>query len=94
MTHDKFKSITGMTWEEASTRSNQLFFEADRLDEMAYSLLKCETLDTQVWGEFSAAKSEAGQKYVEARQEWQRIKQILSSLEPHAGKKTARHAQH
>ena len=81
MIHDKFKHVTGVSWEEAATRSHQLFFEADQLDDHAYSLLKKETLNPEVWNEFSSAKRKADNKYVEARLEWQRINSILSSLD-------------
>lgn len=93
MIHDKFKKVTGVSWEEAATRSNQLFFEADKLDNHAYSLLKKETLNPDVWNEFSTAKRRAEKKYVEARVEWQRIKSILGSINKPAGK-SARQSVH
>jgi len=88
MVHEKFKQVAGLTWEEAATKSNQLFFEADRLDAKAYSLLREETLSPEVWNEFSAAKRKAEKKYLEARMEWQRIKSILGSLDKSAGKQS------
>jgi hypothetical protein len=93
MIHDKFKKATGVTWEEAAIRSNQLFFEADQLDDHAYSLLKKETLSPEVWNEFSTAKRKAENKYVEARVEWQRIKSILSSIDKTA-EQSARQSLH
>ncbi|MDB5118658.1 MAG: hypothetical protein JWQ79_4150 [Mucilaginibacter sp.] len=84
MTHDIFKNTTGMTWEEAASKSHQLFFEAHCLDRIAYAILKTETLSPQVWVEFLVAKSEAEKKYIEARHEWHRIRQILDSLKSSA----------
>lgn len=88
MVHEKFKQVAGLTWEEAATKSNQLFFDADQLDAQAYSLLREETLSPEVWSEFSAAKRKAEKKYLEAREEWQRIKSILGSLNQSAEKPT------
>ena len=85
MFNEKFLSLTGMTWEEAATRSNQLFFEADKLDERAYLLLKTDQADPTIWAEFSAVKQAAKRKRDEARREWLHATQILNSLDSKAG---------
>ncbi len=84
--NEKFRSLTGMTWEEAATRSNQLFFEADKLDERAYLLLKQDQAGPEVWAEFASAKRAAESKRTEARRAWLQATQILNSLDPRAGR--------
>lgn len=86
MINEQFHSLTGMTWEEAATRSNQLFFEADKLDERAYLLLKTDRAGPTVWAEFSYVKQAAESKRADARREWLRATQILNSLDSRAGK--------
>jgi hypothetical protein len=86
MINEEFRSLTGMSWEEAATRSNQLFFEADKLDERAYLLLKKDHAGPAIWAEFSSAKRAAESKRADARREWLRATQILNSLDPRAGK--------
>jgi len=90
--NDSFKSVTGMTWDEAVHKNNQLFFEADELDNSAYALLHSDTLCPETWQQFSQAKQKAESKYLEARHEWQRIKLILGSLE-RAKSPSVKHAQ-
>lgn len=82
MIHDRFKHLTGMTWDQAVARNNLLFFEADELNECAYSLLHQDTLTPEVWAAFAATRKEAEDKYAQARQEWLKIRRALDSLEP------------
>jgi hypothetical protein len=87
MINNKFRSLTGMTWEEAATRSNQLFFEADKLDERAFLLLqKHRHVGPDVWAKFATTKRAAERKRAEARREWLRVTRILNSLDPKAGR--------
>lgn len=81
MIDDQFKDLTGLTWNQAVTRTNALFFEADALNERAYSLLRRDTLSPQLWADFSATRKEADERYARARLEWLRIKRVLSSVE-------------
>jgi hypothetical protein len=86
MLNEQFRSLTGMTWEEAATLSNQLFFEADKLDERAYLLLKEDQAGPHVWAEFASAKRAAELKRAQARRAWLQATQILNSLDPRAGR--------
>jgi hypothetical protein len=81
MINDRFKNLTGMTWDHAVAQNNLLFFEADELNDQAYAILRKDTLTLATWREFSEAKKKAENKYREARQEWLRIKHILTSVE-------------
>jgi hypothetical protein len=81
MINDKFKDLTGMTWDQAVAQNNLLFFEADELNDQAYAILRQDTLSLETWREFAHAKKKAEKKYREARQEWLRIKHILTSVE-------------
>ena len=86
MTNDKFRSLTGMTWEEAATLSNRLFFEADKLDEKALLLIRNLSDEPAVWTEYAATRRAAKIKRAEARREWLRITNILNSLDPKSGR--------
>lgn len=86
MISDKFELLTGMSWEEAATLSNRLFFEADKLDEKAFLLLKQESAGPEVWAKFAALKRAAKYKRAEARREWLRITRILHSLDSRTGR--------
>ncbi|WP_122316906.1 hypothetical protein [Pseudomonas cichorii] len=70
-----------MTWDQAIAQNNLLFFEADRLNDSAYSLLHEDTLSPEIWASFLVARKQAEDKYAQARQEWLRIKRILNTLE-------------
>ncbi|MDB5996876.1 MAG: hypothetical protein JWP42_4012 [Pseudomonas sp.] len=54
----------------------QSFFEADQLDEAAYAILNDCPLTCSTFDRFSAAKKLANDKYLAARQEWLRLKEI------------------
>lgn len=63
---------------ESTSRSDQLFFEADRLSAQAYALLSEQPISTQTLQRFSEAKKQADEKYRQARQEWLRTKDKIS----------------
>ncbi|HEX8592660.1 MAG TPA: hypothetical protein VF682_05190 [Pseudomonas sp.] len=81
MINDRFKDLTGMSWDQAVAHNNVLFFEADALNDRAYDMLRADTLTLDTWRDFSEAKKKAEKKYREARQEWLRIKHILTCVE-------------
>ena len=93
MIDKKFEMLTGISWEEAATRSNELFVEADRLDEQAYLLLVSDKVGSSSWEAFASAKRAAVRKRCEAHQEWFRITRILNSIDPNSGR-TARKTLH
>ncbi|QQZ39530.1 hypothetical protein IF690_15835 [Pseudomonas sp. SK3(2021)] len=57
----------------------RLFAEADRLDVQAYELLNTDHVDDDRLALFSQAKQLANEKYLEARNDWLRIKQLMDS---------------
>ena len=63
---------------ESTNRSDQLFFEADRLSAQAYALLSEQPISTQTLQRFSEVKKRADDKYRQARQEWLRTKDKIS----------------
>ncbi|AVO59279.1 MULTISPECIES: hypothetical protein [Pseudomonas] len=59
----------------------RLFAEADRLDVQAYELLNTDHVDDHRLALFSSAKQRANEKYLEARNDWLRIKQLMDSTD-------------
>ena len=55
-------------------RATELFFEADRLESLAYCILKAEPKTEAVWKHFTAAKAFADAKRTEAYQDWMRLR--------------------
>lgn len=88
MFNNKFKSLTGITWEEAATQCNQLLVEANKLDEQAYDLLAADKIDPDLWTRFNDIKKAAERRRVEARREWHRMTRILNSIDVKAGRST------
>jgi hypothetical protein len=80
MLHDRFRHLTGLTWDQAVAHINMLFLEAERLNEAAYSLLSQDSLSPEIWAAFSTTKKQAEAKYAQARQEWLRARRILGSV--------------
>jgi hypothetical protein len=86
MLDEKFQLLTGMTWEEAATLSNELFIEADKLEERAYQLLKKDQAGSEVWSEFASSKRAAKSVRAEARRAWLQATLVLNSIDPRAGR--------
>jgi hypothetical protein len=86
MLNERFRSLTGMSWEETANLSNQLYFEADQLDERAFLLLESDSVGPAIWAEFASVKRAAKSKRADARREWLRATQILNLIDPRAGK--------
>ncbi|AUG02419.1 MULTISPECIES: hypothetical protein [Pseudomonas] len=59
----------------------RLFAEADRLDVQAYELLNTDHVDDDRLALFSSAKQRANEKYLEARNDWLRIKQLMDGTD-------------
>jgi hypothetical protein len=86
MFNEKFKSLTGLTWEEAATQCNLLLLEANKLDEEAYRLLAADRLHADLWTRFNDTRKAAERRRAEARREWLRVTRILNSLDARAGR--------
>jgi len=54
-------------------RNNEMFFEADRLDVLAYKIIESYSGDAQTWARFIEAKKVADAQRTAAYQEWMRI---------------------
>ena len=85
MLNEKFKSLTGITWEEAATQCNQLLLEANKLDEQAYRLLGADKIDPDLWIRFKDARKAAEKRRADARRQWLRVTKILNSIDAKAG---------
>ncbi|KAE9653578.1 hypothetical protein EJD88_14445 [Pseudomonas sp. PB105] len=59
--------------EDEVARNNEMFFEADRLDALAYKIIECYSGDAQTWARFIEAKKVADAQRTAAYQEWMRI---------------------
>lgn len=70
----KYRKATRARWLEATQRSNQLFKEADKLDDKAYELLSDGVVTSDTLEKFRLAKEDAGAKYAQARKAWDEAK--------------------
>lgn len=64
------KKVTDKNDEERVARATALFFEADRLEALAYGILDIEQKTEAVLSSFSDAKSRAAAKRAEAYKVW------------------------
>ncbi|MBN1083617.1 hypothetical protein JNO13_25870 [Pseudomonas sp. 1079] len=55
------------------TRNAEMFFEADRLDALAYEIIESYSGDAQTWARFTEAKKRADAQRTVAYREWMRI---------------------
>lgn len=60
-------------WDDEMTRTHQMFFEADRLDAIAYKIIGTYQGDAHTWARFIEAKKIADAQRTAAYQEWMRI---------------------
>ncbi|WP_372241298.1 hypothetical protein [Pseudomonas sp. BCA17] len=58
-------------------RNNQMFFEADRLDALAYKIIESYSDDAQTWARFTEAKKLADAQRTAAYREWMRIHRTM-----------------
>jgi len=70
-------------WDAEIARTTQLFFEADRLDDLAYAIIGGQDGPDAVWERYSQAKKSADTKRTEAYQDWMRIRHAMQQT-PHA----------
>ncbi|WLH21648.1 hypothetical protein PSH76_16375 [Pseudomonas sp. FP215] len=54
-------------------RNAEMFFEADRLDALAYEIIESYSGDAQTWARFTEAKKRADAQRTVAYREWMRI---------------------
>lgn len=73
----KCKSISKIEWRIATAKSNRLFAEADRLNEVAYGLLNDRPTSAETIKRFQIARDAANAKYEEAQHAWRAAKQHL-----------------
>lgn len=64
---------------DSIARATALFFEADRLESLAYSILDAEPKTEAVWKKFTAAKALADDKRTEACQDWMHLRRQKKS---------------
>ncbi|MCK6188095.1 MULTISPECIES: hypothetical protein [unclassified Pseudomonas] len=64
---------TGQARDDEVARNNEMFFEADRLDALAYKIIESYSGDAQTWARFTEAKKLADAQRTAAYQEWMRI---------------------
>ena len=63
----------GQAWEDEVAQNIQMFFEADRLDTVAYQIIESYSGDAKTWLRFTEAKKLADAQRTAAYQEWMRI---------------------
>lgn len=54
-------------------QNSQMFFEADRLDALAYKIIESYSGDAATWARFTEAKKSADAQRTTAYREWMRI---------------------
>ncbi|CRM83129.1 hypothetical protein [Pseudomonas sp. 31 R 17] len=54
-------------------QNTQMFFEADRLDALAYNIIESYSGDAATWARFTEAKKSADAQRTTAYREWMRI---------------------
>lgn len=73
----KCHHITKREWRDETARSNKLFVEADRLNDIAYGLLNDRPTTADTIKQFQIAKDAANAKYEEAHWAWKLAKDHL-----------------
>ncbi|KRP45868.1 hypothetical protein SAMN04490190_1694 [Pseudomonas libanensis] len=66
-------------WEDEIARNTRMFFEADRLDTLAYQIIESYSGDANTWLRFTEAKKLADAQRTAAYQEWMRIHRAKGS---------------
>lgn len=65
------------TWDDEIARNTAMFFEADRLDALAYQLIESYSGDPVTWTRFTEAKKLADTQRTAAYREWMRIQRAM-----------------
>ncbi|MGA9705883.1 hypothetical protein [Pseudomonas sp.] len=63
--------------EQELARNTELFFEADRLEQVAYAIIGTSLADADAWLRFTEAKRVADEKRTEAYQDLMRIRRRM-----------------
>ncbi|AKA86033.1 hypothetical protein AYK59_15370 [Pseudomonas synxantha] len=69
----------GQVWEDEIAQNTRMFFEADRLDTLAYQIIESYSGDAKTWLRFTEAKKLADAQRTAAYQEWMRIHRAKGS---------------
>ncbi|AZE54729.1 hypothetical protein C4K03_2574 [Pseudomonas synxantha] len=69
----------GQAWEDEIAQNTRMFFEADRLDTLAYQIIESYSGDANTWLRFTEAKKLADAQRTAAYQEWMRIHRAKGS---------------
>ncbi|AZE66568.1 hypothetical protein SAMN05216475_2824 [Pseudomonas synxantha] len=69
----------GQAWEDEIAQNTRMFFEADRLDTLAYQIIESYSGDAKTWLRFTEAKKLADAQRTAAYQEWMRIHRAKGS---------------
>ncbi|QXQ16639.1 hypothetical protein [Pseudomonas tolaasii] len=85
----KGKAISQSLWHDATEHSNELFKEADRLDDVAYELLNDAPTSEEAAHKFHVAKNEADEKRIEARAAWEEARSQLQNRRQRGAVKAA-----
>jgi len=65
------------SWDDETADNTEMFFEADRLDALAYSMIENSNDDSESWTRFTEAKKIADAQRTAAVQDWMRIKRLM-----------------
>ncbi|WP_338480555.1 hypothetical protein VRB67_09570 [Pseudomonas trivialis] len=65
------------TWDDEIAQNTAMFFEADRLDALAYQLIESYSGDPLTWARFTEAKKLADTQRTAAYREWMRIQRAM-----------------
>lgn len=66
-------STSRQVWDDEMAHTHKMFFEADRLDALAYKIIGTYNGDALTWARFIEAKKIADAQRTAAYQEWMRI---------------------
>lgn len=79
MTEHMLRLTEQLDWDAALAKNTELFYEADRLEKIAYDIIGTSLADAAAWLSFTEAKEVADQKRTEAYQDLMRIRREMES---------------
>ncbi len=68
---------TGQAWDDEIAHNTEMFFEADRLDAHAYTIIEAYSGDAQTWARFLEAKKAPDAQRTAAYRDWMRIRRAM-----------------
>lgn len=71
------KNLSTTDWDAEIAQNTKMFYEADRLDDLAYQIIGNGACDQQVWARYSQAKNRADGKRREAFAQWLSIRRAM-----------------